>query len=150
MQRARSRLRPMRRSSSTPPRRGAHCETPPILIPGCCGSSGYSPDPPGPHVYRSLLFVHRWSSIVAAAFLIVAGVTGSAIAFRAEIERALNADTLRVVPRGAVIDVDALAQRVARRYPDAWIGGVIPAGDPRDAWIFTLTKPGARAGGYSP
>jgi uncharacterized iron-regulated membrane protein len=99
-------------------------------------------------VHRSLVFVHRWSGAIAAALLIVAGVTGSALAFRGELDRWLNPEMLVVTPEGAALGADALVARVQERYPEAVVGTVTPGAGPDSAWTFFLTKPpAARAGG---
>ena len=94
----------------------------------------------GPDVYRSLVFVHRWSGIIAAALLIVAGVTGSALAFRGDLDRWLNPEMLVVAPRGQALGADALVVRVQQRYPEAVIGTVTPGAGPDSAWTFFLAK----------
>ena len=71
-------------------------------------------------MYRSLVFLHRWSGIVAAALLILTGVTGSALTFRAELDRWLNPELLLVAPRGAALGADALAvTALSASYPRA-------------------------------
>ena len=91
-------------------------------------------------MYRSLVFVHRWSGIIAAALLIVAGVTGSALAFRGDLDRWLNPEMLVVAPRGEALGADALVARVQQRYPEAVIGTVTPGAGPDSAWTFFLAK----------
>ncbi len=99
-------------------------------------------------MYRSLVFVHRWSGIVAAALLIVAGITGSALAFRGELDRWLNPEMLVVSPRGEALGADALMARVQQRYPEAVIASVTPGAAADSAWMLFLSKPpSGRPGG---
>lgn len=86
--------------------------------------------------YRVLLFLHRWSGIVAAALIVVIGLTGSALVFRADIDRALNPDLFDVVPRAERLEVDALVARVEAASPKAPVSAVIPSEDPTRAWTF--------------
>src|SRR6266436_7337507 len=68
-------------------------------------------------VRRSLLTLHQWIGIFAAMFLIVAGVTGSALVFEAEIDRALNPATSHVTPRGQRMPIETLVARVLAAAP---------------------------------
>ena len=88
--------------------------------------------------YRALAALHRWSGIVAGALLIVIGITGSALVWRAEIDRWLNPEMLVVEPRGERMSVDALVAGVAARHPETRVRGVVPADDPAHAWTFRL------------
>ena len=63
---------------------------------------------------RLIVFAHRWVGLFVAVFLIVEGVTGSLLAFRAELTRFLDPSAVAVPPhRGAVpLPAGELAQRV--------------------------------------
>jgi len=98
-------------------------------------------------VYRSLVFLHRWSGIIAAALLIVAGITGSALAFRGELDRWLNREMLVVTPQGQALGADALMTRVQQRYPDAVISSVTRGAQADSAWMLFLSKPPSGRGG---
>ena len=98
--------------------------------------------------HRILITVHRWTGIIAAALVIVAGLTGSAITFRAELDHWLNPDVL-VVDSGTVrLPLDALATKVEAAFPGGMVTGITLARDPTQAWMFSLTqKPTGRAQG---
>jgi uncharacterized iron-regulated membrane protein len=86
-----------------------------------------------------LLFLHRWSGILAAALLIVAGLTGSALVFRADLDRRLNPELLRVQPKGQPLDVDTLVQRIEQRH-QVPVNAITPAEDPSGAWVLSLAR----------
>src|SRR5438093_8491033 len=75
-------------------------------------------------VRRSLLTLHQWIGIFAAMFLIVAGVTGSALVFEAEIDRALNPATSYVTPRERTMPLETLIARAAVAAPTDVVTGI--------------------------
>jgi uncharacterized iron-regulated membrane protein len=90
-----------------------------------------------------ILTVHRWLALIAGLFLMSQGLTGSLIAFRYELNRALHAGVLTVAPRagppplGDVIKAAESAlpgTRVSRvHYPravdDATIARLVHSGE---------------------
>ncbi len=69
---------------------------------------------------RAFVLLHRYAGLFMAVFLFVAGLTGSAIAFYTELDRALNPELYRVAGRpGAALSVDELARKVRAAYPHA-------------------------------
>lgn len=74
---------------------------------------------------RGAVALHRWLGLTVGLLLVVAGLTGSALVFREEIDVALNPELRRVVPRvvrDAAIDaaggpLQAALDAVARAYP---------------------------------
>ena len=68
------------------------------------------------------LFVHRWVGLAMAAFLVVAGLTGSLIAFYADLDAVLNPELFRVAPPAPgvpLLDPIALQARVQLQLPAA-------------------------------
>lgn len=61
---------------------------------------------------RGLVWLHRWTGLATAAFLTIAGLTGTALAFNSELERAF-APGLFATPRSGVpaLDLATLAER---------------------------------------
>ncbi|MPY87577.1 MAG: PepSY domain-containing protein [Luteitalea sp.] len=66
---------------------------------------------------QALVRVHRWVGLAIALFLVVAGLTGSVIAFNHELDEWLNPDLFRVQSRGAPISSLDLAARVEAAEP---------------------------------
>lgn len=61
--------------------------------------------------------VHRYAGLLTALFLAVAGLTGSILAFGAEIDAWLNPHWFRVESRGTALDLDQLARRIEQADP---------------------------------
>lgn len=69
---------------------------------------------------RSVLVkVHRYAGLGMAVFLFIAGLTGTVIAFSAELDAWLNPDLLTVASKGPALPPAALAARVERQLPGA-------------------------------
>ena len=84
----------------------------------------------------ALVRLHRWFGLALAAFLIVAGLTGSVIAFQRELDAALNPHLFTRVSEGPVLGFDELARRVQAQLPGATVGAIQPpAGFVRSALV---------------
>lgn len=72
------------------------------------------------------LLVHRYVGLLMAAFLIVAGVTGSVIAFYPQLDAALNPHFLRVepAPGARMLDPFTLRDQLRAQLPEAKRGEV--------------------------
>src|SRR5690349_11243261 len=60
---------------------------------------------------KALLYLHLWTGLIAAVFLLILGVTGALLAFKDEIHHALNA---KFACRSEITAAD-----VRRDYPEA-------------------------------
>ena len=69
----------------------------------------------------AMLLVHRYVGLLLALFLVIAGITGSLLAWNEELEAAISPQLFRVTapPAAARIDPVLLHAQVAARYPDA-------------------------------
>lgn len=87
------------------------------------------------------LLVHRWVGLVMAVFLIIAGVTGSMMAFFHELDVALNPELMSVsppTPGAPLLDPIALHERLKAQLPGKKLDAVVLELDPRLAvnyWI---------------
>ncbi|MDQ0507001.1 PepSY-associated TM helix domain-containing protein [Xanthobacter agilis] len=91
---------------------------------------GPTPAVPRPRVSLrpGLVWVHRVAGLTTALFLLLAGLTGSLLAFHEEIDRALNPTAYDATARGLPLSPEALARAVE-------------AGDPRrQVWYITLER----------
>lgn len=68
-------------------------------------------------VRRLWLFVHRYTGLAMAGFLLIAGLTGSLIAFSHELDVWLNPELFTVASRGEPLPPLALISRVERADP---------------------------------
>jgi uncharacterized iron-regulated membrane protein len=96
-----------------------------------------SPKPRAPTLRRALLVVHRYVGLFLSAFLLVAGLTGTLLAFREPLDAALNPELFRPEAKTSapqVLEPFELAARAARQFPTK-------GGDPSYTVNFNL-KPG--------
>lgn len=63
-------------------------------------------------------WLHRVLGLVAAAGLFVSGLSGSALVFRSEIDRALNPELLRVVPGASRVPLQSIVDELRREFPN--------------------------------
>lgn len=87
---------------------------------------------------RALLVVHEWVGLVSALFLIVIAVSGSALVFENEIDRALNPSTSFVTPGGAPLPIETLVTSVLAAYPKDQVTGLRIADKPDQAYELSL------------
>lgn len=89
---------------------------------------------------KHLLRLHRWAGLATAAFLVLAGLTGSLLAFEDPLEAWLNPSLFVVAPQAVpmrdAFELRELAQRAAP--PQARIDSVILAPQPARALRFIL------------
>ena len=67
-----------------------------------------------PTIRRSLLALHQWVGLAAGLFLIVISISGSALVFENEIDRAINRSTAFVTPGAQPLPIETLIARVQR------------------------------------
>ncbi len=79
---------------------------------------------------KYLLQVHRWSGIVLAALLVIAGITGSLLAFHHEIDALLNPNLHRVAPTAQHAPLDSIAKNIEAKYPQLAVGYFLFADNP--------------------
>src|SRR3989304_9792003 len=87
---------------------------------------------------RWLTRLHRWSGLLLLAFLLVAGVTGAALSFRWEIDRAINPHLFSVAPHAESMSYKALIDVVEQRFPDALVSNIVIPKPPQDAAIVYI------------
>ena len=96
---------------------------------------------------HALLLVHRWSGLALGAFVVLAGLTGSFLAFHHEIDAALTPALHRVEPTAGRAGLDAIASRIESANPDLAVGYFLLNPDPRAALVAVMnTRVAAEAG----
>lgn len=90
----------------------------------------------------ALLTIHRWIGLAFGALLIVQALTGVAIAFREEANRALHADALTVHPARQAASVQQMVDLVRARHADARVTRIEYPTTPDEAFLFRV-EPGA-------
>ena len=87
---------------------------------------------------RAFLTLHQWIGLAAGLFLIVIGVSGSALVFENEIDRALNPALSYVTPRERPLPIETLIAQFERAHPDERVTGVRIADSPDLAYELSL------------
>ena len=87
---------------------------------------------------KAFLTVHLWAGLIAAVFLFLVGISGAIIAFENELDRFLNSGLYYVQPRGHLLGLDAISQKLLAQYPGAKIDGFEPPEKPDLALIVGL------------
>jgi uncharacterized iron-regulated membrane protein len=97
-----------------------------------------------PWGWRSLAFkIHLVGGLIAAALLLILGVTGSIMAFESEIDSRLHPSLFHVVPLGQALPLTTLAARVAAvTRPDERVGIYVLPTKPDNSCVVTLLAPG--------
>lgn len=101
---------------------------------------------------RHLVVVHRWVGLATALFLAVAGLTGSLLAYKGELEAWINPRLFVVaVPAGAaMIDPFVLREQVAARFPQARVDHMPFTQPGHSARFFLWPRPEAMGTGQPP
>src|SRR3954469_2127664 len=82
--------------------------------------------------------MHQWVGLAAGAFLVVIAVSGSALVFENEIDRALNPSASFVTPGARPLPLETLVARVQAASPEAPAVGVRIAEKPDQAYEISL------------
>lgn len=93
---------------------------------------------------RSVLVTcHRWVGLVFGVLLFVQGLTGAAIAFRDELNRALHHDALVVEPLEAYLPVQTLIETVRRAHPELYVERIEYPQHRDESLVFRMETQGA-------
>lgn len=75
---------------------------------------------------RSLwVYLHRWAGLIIAGFLVLAGLTGSLLAFYPELEQQINPQFYAEQTQRIKLDIATLAERAQQQIPAARIESVV-------------------------
>lgn len=100
---------------------------------------------PSLQVRPALAALHRYAGLLMAGFLIVAGVTGSALAWKDELEAAMLPAVFRAAPPtpgAAPLDALLLRETIAARFPQAQVS-YAPLSTPQGhSMVFYLRQSG--------
>ncbi|HEY4135724.1 MAG TPA: PepSY-associated TM helix domain-containing protein [Alphaproteobacteria bacterium] len=66
---------------------------------------------------RAWFWVHKWTSLISTAFLLLLCLTGLPLIFSAEIDQALDADVLPAAGAAATADIDGMVARALAAQP---------------------------------
>ena len=90
---------------------------------------------------QTCLWIHRYTGLMMAAFLIMAGITGALLAFHDELDDIFN-QRLAVVEKTqtAPLSIDTLHDKVISRYPEYGFSTMPVAIEPNRAVVFAVDK----------
>lgn len=71
---------------------------------------------------RNFLRIHRWAGLALAGFVVLAGATGSLLAFYHEIDAALVPELHEVSPQPSRAGLDEIVARIEARHPRLTVG----------------------------
>lgn len=100
-----------------------------------------------------LVLIHRYVGLTMAGFLLVAGLTGSLLAWNDELEAAISPALFRAAPPGAdarPLDPLALRGRVQALYPNAFVARAPLTVEPGRSLVFRLSALPDPATGAAP
>jgi len=86
------------------------------------------------------LKIHRWLGLALAAFIVLAGITGTALAFHDQLDAWLNPHLFRVEARESRLSPLELRARAEKLVPEARVNDVVLRGGPEDAVMYFLGK----------
>lgn len=88
--------------------------------------------------------LHSWLGLISGIFLLLLGLSGSALVFMKEIDQQLNASLLQVDPpvdklQPNFISLDSVYRQITARHPNlAGVAWLNPDAGPQEAWAFRL------------
>lgn len=95
-----------------------------------------------------LVRLHRYAGLATALFLVVAGLTGSVIAFSGELDAWLNPKLYRAQSQGTPLGPDELARRIERALPDAYVSYIARDNAPGETVLVNVEGRGGKELGY--
>jgi len=83
--------------------------------------------------------LHSWLGLISGMFLLLLGLSGSALVFLKEIDHLINAELLQVKPTGKMLSLDTLYRKICTDRPNlAGIAWLNPDASPDEALEFRL------------
>ena len=89
-----------------------------------------------------LFQLHRWVGLIAGVYVLLVSITGAALVFRIDLQRASHPH-LFTAARGPIADPVTIMESVARAYPDHDLSGVDAPTTSRPTYLAYVTDPGA-------
>ena len=77
-----------------------------------------------------ILKIHLWLAMIAGAFMVLLGVTGSIIAFEPELDRLLYPDLSRVKPGGRILSLVEIGEAASKTYGGDPVVAYLPSSSP--------------------
>ena len=91
---------------------------------------------------RVLFQVHRWAGLIAGVYVLVISVTGAALVFRIDLQRASHPHLFTARTAGPLADPVTIMESVSRAYPGHNLSGVDAPTTARPTYLAYVTTPG--------
>ena len=91
---------------------------------------------------RVLFQVHLWVGLIAGVYVVVISVTGAALVFRIDLQRAMHPHLFTPRTAGAHADPVTIMESVSRAYSDHNLSGVDAPTTARPTYLAYVTTPG--------
>lgn len=89
---------------------------------------------------KAILNVHLIIALVAGAFILMLGLTGTVLAFESDIDRLLHYPTAYVRPSGRLLSLGEVGAAVSQKYPGEPIVAFLPSESPGIATQVILSR----------
>ncbi len=90
---------------------------------------------------RALLKLHLWLGLIAGVYVVVISVTGAALVFRIDLQRAAHPHLFTPRAAGPLADPIAIMESVSRAYPDQRLSGDDATTTGRPTYLAYVTSP---------
>jgi uncharacterized iron-regulated membrane protein len=80
-------------------------------------------------VRRLILKLHLWLAMIAGAFMVILGISGSVIAFEPELDRLLHPGLSRVTPGGTTLSLVEIGEAASKKYGEPVVA-YLPSSSP--------------------
>lgn len=88
---------------------------------------------------RALFTIHLWTGVIVGLYLLVVSLSGAALVFRIDMQRALHPQLLQPQGEGALRPMAEVLRAVQARYPDAKLSGVDAPSVNRPVYLAYVT-----------
>jgi uncharacterized iron-regulated membrane protein len=88
---------------------------------------------------RLAFSLHSWLGLISGVFLLLLGLSGSALVFMKEIDESCNAELLHVTPKQQRLSLDSMYREIGKEHPNlAGIAWLNPNATGNEAYEFRL------------
>lgn len=91
---------------------------------------------------RVLFQVHLWVGLIAGVYVLVSSITGAALVFRIDLQRAMHPHLFTARTAGVLADPVTIMESVSRAYPGHNLSGVDAPTTARPTYLAYVTTPG--------
>ena len=92
---------------------------------------------------RALFQVHLWLGVITGLYIFIVCVTGAALVFRIDMQRAMHPDLFTPSAAGSAADPVAIMESVTKAYPNERLSGVEAPSTERSTYLAYTSSGGA-------